>query len=160
MNLFGGDDPPKTTTYQLQEELTEWLADLRPWTHFATWTFGKAWPDGPTREAVRFHVDRWLEQQDVLDAFWVVERGMSGSRRAHAHGLLHGIGALALPIHGPALWSDWSARYGRCRFDRLISRTDDVAWYCSKYTFKRGLQDVAWFLRSGPPAAPSGTLGV
>ena len=127
-----------------QAALADWLATVRPWTHVATWTFGQRWPSGPTPTAVDLHVRRWLEDRDVADWFMVVERGTSGQRRCHAHGLLHGTGPLALPLDGAELWKDWSRRYGRCTFSPLRNSSAGIARYCAKYCFKGGLDGVSW----------------
>lgn len=126
-----------------REALATWLRTF-DFQIFATWTFGKKWPEGPTPEAVRYHVSRWIEEQELSPSFFVVEQGTSGQRRWHAHGLLGAQGSLRLEAHRTSLWKDWKARYGAARFDKLHPATG-VADYCAKYCFKNGL-DVRWFI--------------
>lgn len=126
---------------KLQLELAEWLEgfDFQVW---ATWTFGKAWPEGPTLEAVRYHVGNWISSQDLRPAFYCAERGTSGQRRWHAHGLLGGHGPMHLEADRRSLWSDWHKRFGRCSFEGLQEQGGCLA-YVSKYCFK-GLPTQWW----------------
>lgn len=118
-----------------QLALAAWLT-THSYTHLATWTFGKAWPRGPTKTAVDYHVRNWIEKYRIQNAFMVVEKGTSGQRRAHAHGLL-GDSPL-LPKGRPAhvLFEDWSKRYGRCQILPLEGAQEGVASYVSKYCCK------------------------
>lgn len=141
-----------------QEELATWLAchDFRLW---ATWTFGTAWPDGPTPTAVQYHVTNWCTQQDLRPAFVVAEQGWSGQRRWHAHGLLGGHGPLGLDAWRRDLWRNWYRRYGRCRFEPLgrtstgVISASEADWditggvrtYVAKYCLK-GLGDCRWWI--------------
>lgn len=132
-----------------QDALADWLEKVAPWSHFATWTFGKAWPAGPTLPRVQDHVTQWLDQHQVNSAFFVAERGWTGVRRWHAHGLLSGQGTLDIDLDGQTLWRDWSRRYGRCRFDPVDAQDRCVRAYCSKYCFKGGLSGCRWWIRTG-----------
>lgn len=129
-----------------QQALAEWLQQ-HPYELFATWTFGKRWPVGPTLTAVQHHVLRWTEEQSIQNAFVVAERGTSGQRRWHAHGLLGQLGSLRLPLEGENLWRDWSVRYGRCSFDTLHPETG-VTHYVSKYCAK-GFSENWWVTNNG-----------
>ena len=111
-----------------QDELAKWL-EGHGYDTFATLTFGKAWPDGPSGNAVLSHSQRWMEESKVRRCFLVVERGTSGMRRAHAHGLLK------TPLPRQSLWRGWSKRYGRCTFDE-VSQIGGCAGYVAKYVTK------------------------
>ena len=72
---------------------------------------------------------------DCRPAFVVAERGTSGQRRAHCHGLLGRHGKLQLEPWRKGLWEDWHRRYGRCQFLPL----DDLGgarWYVAEYCAK------------------------
>ena len=129
-----------------RDTLRYWLEgfDFQIW---ATWTFGKRWPDGPTLGAVQYHVGRWIEEHDLRPAFYVAERGHSGQRRWHAHGLLGGYGSLKLEAYRTDLWRNWHARYGRGSFDSLKQRGGCQA-YVAKYCLK-GLPVHWWISEDG-----------
>ena len=126
------------TPHQLA--LAEWL-EGHDYRTFATWTFGKAWPLGPSPEAVRRHVLPWVEQVCRGPAFVVAECGTSGQRRWHAHGLL---GPTELPL--PGLWGAWFRRYGRCRFEPLRPDGEGVRLYVAKYCVK---SSPHWWIKHG-----------
>lgn len=126
-----------------QTALAEWVgAEIRP-DLFATWTFGRRWPEGPTEEAVRYHVGRWCRQHR-LQGLCVVERGTSGMRRRHGHGALRCPDVYPASRSHQGLWRDWSRRYGRGTFVP-ISEIGGVAGYVSKYAVK-GLPSADWWL--------------
>ena len=144
--------PYRYNRYQTQarfrSELIQWLDSLK-FQIWATWTFGKNWPDGPTRQAVQYHVRRWLDQHDLFPAFFVIERGKSGQRRAHAHGLIGKQGPMQLDADINALWNDWKRRYGRSSFEPLNEKGGASA-YCAKYCLK-DLSRCDWHLTDGRP---------
>lgn len=123
-------------------DLSDWLIGLDP-RQFWTLTFGQRWPEGPTRTAVRFHVERWWTEVGDPLIFAVAERGESGSRRWHAHGLLLGDGPHCRPSARDAMWRDWSRRYGRCHFTP-VDGAASVSRYCAKYCVKTLYEDTWW----------------
>lgn len=130
-----------------QKELAGWLSTFKA-DIFATWTFGQAWPRGPSRESVQRHVDRWLAQHDLAPSFAVVERGKSGERRAHAHGIFTSLQRIPPPLQASwrqGLWKDWSRRYGRCTFSPLREH-GGAEGYVSKYVTK-DLTANEWWVR-------------
>lgn len=122
-----------------QSELADWLSTL-PFHTFATWTLRppnneqRGWTD-PTRDCVMKHVMRWRAEQELTPYFVVAERGMSGTQRAHAHGLLGRHGGLGLTAQRTELWKNWYARYGRCRFEP-VGNIGGVGGYVVKYVTK------------------------
>ena len=127
----------------MRAELTEWLESLSP-TTFWTITFGKKWPYGPTSTAVRYHADLFFETYGDPLRFCVAERGWSGQRRWHGHGLL--LGGTVPDTHESRarLWEAWSRRYGRCQF-APIGDIGGAAGYVAKYCSK-GLYEDHWWL--------------
>ena len=117
-----------------QLELAHWLESYRL-PIFATWTFGKKWPDGPSPESVEAHVKLWVRSLRIKPAFFVVERGWSGARRWHAHGLLGTIEDQPIEWSRQQMWNDWRKRYGRCSFLRLEPE-HGAEWYVAKYCAK------------------------
>ena len=124
-----------------QVQLADWLAALDGWSTVATWTFGKQWPLGPTPEAVRYHVGRWIEDRSIAQAFYVAEAGTSGTRRWHAHGLLSLDPDFWPRQRHHSLWKSWSRRYGRCLFTPL-DPNGGITRYVSKYCLKTGARGV------------------
>ena len=128
----------------MRDELVEWL-ESHQYDTWATWTFGKAWPEGPSRDSVHRHVSDWITRRCGPKAFYVVERGHSGGRRAHAHGLLTLPAQTEIDADGERqrMWRDWSRRYGRCSFDALLD-TGGASRYVAKYALKERLYRLDW----------------
>lgn len=130
---------------EYQNELAEWLGTL-PVNTFCTWTFGQAWPEGPTRTAVLYHVRKWVESRGLAPAFVVAEQGTSGERRWHGHGLctlppsLSGMEGTLRQQH----WQNWATRYGRCELKALQDQ-GGASWYVAKYCAKEA-HDLTWML--------------
>lgn len=127
-------------------ELAHWL-DSYHLPIFATWTFGRKWPDGPTEQAVETHVQKWITSHRIAPAFFCVERGTSGQRRWHAHGLLGPIAGQPVEWSRQTMWNDWRRRYGRCSFLRL-EPDKGAEWYVAKYCAK-GLPVRWWITADG-----------
>lgn len=128
------------------QDLATWLNTL-PVNTFCTWTFGSKWPNGPTMEAVRYHVQRWIMAHNLNPAFVVAERGTSGMRRWHGHGLVTLDGLLPgelCSLGTKSLWANWSKRYGRCSIQPLDPTAGAVP-YVAKYCAK-GLTTVNWWV--------------
>lgn len=123
-------------------DLSDWLISLDP-QQFWTLTFGKKWPDGPTETAVAYHVGNWWRTVGDPLTFCVAERGSSGSRRWHAHGLLLGVSPNTSRSSRDAMWQDWRRRYGRCTFSPVVG-PGSVARYCAKYCVKPLYEDTWW----------------
>ena len=129
----------------MQTELAEWLGSLS-FNTFGTWTFGQRWPDGPSRRAVLHHVGNWIESRDLAPAFVVAERGLSGERRWHSHGLCTLPPSLSR-LEGAVRqrhWKNWSTRYGRCEL-KPLEEQGGARWYVSKYCAKEA-HDLTWML--------------
>ena len=127
-----------------QLELAHWLESFHL-PIFATWTFGRRWPDGPSAEAVDRHVKQWVAGLQISPAFVVVEQGMSGQRRWHAHGLLGTIRDQPIAWSRKTMWNDWRKRYGRCSFLE-VEPEKGAEWYVAKYC-TQGMSDLLWSIQ-------------
>ena len=128
--------------WERRAALVEWLEAMSPQCFYTT-TFGKKWPEGPTSTAVRYHMDRFFEEHGDPFRFSVVERGWSGSRRWHGHGLiLRG----TLPVtrrYRELLWEDWGRRYGRSQFSEMEA-IGGAEGYVAKYCTQGRYEDHWW----------------
>ena len=122
----------------MRAELVDWLEAYEPHTFF-TVTFGKKWPVGPTPVAVQYHLDAFLGSFGDPLRFCVAERGNSGQRRWHGHGLLLRGAVPCTEDHRRKLWGEWGRRYGRSQFapvDVVGGAAGYVAKYCTQYRYE------------------------